>query len=226
MSIRLIVNADDFGYFEGVSRGILEAIDSGVVTATGVMANGPALARTVGPLKAMSSVSVGVHLNATLGAPVTEPMRLALAAWMGVDPSAVRFPSKGRMARGLLGGAIPTETLLTEWSAQIGRCQELGLSLDFVNSHEHLHMRPCTRACGRWLGRTVSVVCAPRERSGDTGVPRPAWCAPPRSASRRRLDQDRPGMNLNWSDSPPAVGSISTTSDGVCRDCSTAGFMS
>ena len=36
----LIVNADDYGYFPGISRGIIDAHKDGVVTATGVLANG------------------------------------------------------------------------------------------------------------------------------------------------------------------------------------------
>ncbi len=50
--IRMIVNADDFGYFDNVCRGILEAAEKGVVTATGVMANGPALPRWIERLRA------------------------------------------------------------------------------------------------------------------------------------------------------------------------------
>ena len=39
----LIVNADDYGYFDCVSKGILESASRGIVTATGVFANRPAL---------------------------------------------------------------------------------------------------------------------------------------------------------------------------------------
>ncbi len=37
----LIVNADDFGLTEGVSRGILEAHRRGIVTSTTLLVNGP-----------------------------------------------------------------------------------------------------------------------------------------------------------------------------------------
>ena len=36
--VYLIVNADDYGYFSCVSRGILDAVCDGIVTATGVLA--------------------------------------------------------------------------------------------------------------------------------------------------------------------------------------------
>ncbi|MSP28138.1 MAG: ChbG/HpnK family deacetylase [Methylococcales bacterium] len=43
MTIELIIHADDYGYFPCVSRGILEAAQSGSLTATGILANNPDL---------------------------------------------------------------------------------------------------------------------------------------------------------------------------------------
>ena len=42
---QLIVNADDYGYFDHVCAGILDCAAAGTVTATGVLANGPVLER-------------------------------------------------------------------------------------------------------------------------------------------------------------------------------------
>jgi predicted glycoside hydrolase/deacetylase ChbG (UPF0249 family) len=75
MTRTLIVNADDFGLTGGVSRGILEAHANGIVTSTTVMVNrliDPAL---VAELKA-SRLGVGLHLNLTLGTPVSNPKRV------------------------------------------------------------------------------------------------------------------------------------------------------
>ncbi len=58
----LIVNADDFGLTAGVSRGILKAGRSGIVTSTEELQ--------------VSGLGVGVHLNLTLGAPVSDPRRV------------------------------------------------------------------------------------------------------------------------------------------------------
>ena len=41
--VHLIINADDYGYFPCISKGILEAASSGAVTATGILANSPDL---------------------------------------------------------------------------------------------------------------------------------------------------------------------------------------
>jgi predicted glycoside hydrolase/deacetylase ChbG (UPF0249 family) len=132
--MRLIVNADDFGYFDGVSRGILHCAKAGVVTATGVMANGPAFDRYAAELSTIPSVSTGVHLNVTLGDPLTDGMRDALRG----KP----FPSKARLTDWLLRGRLSAATVVHEWTAQIERCVAAGLTLRFLNSHEHVHVLP------------------------------------------------------------------------------------
>ena len=71
----LIVNADDFGLTEGVSRSILEAHRNGIVTSTTVLVNRAIPRAQVEELKA-SGLGVGVHLNLTLGTPVADPRRV------------------------------------------------------------------------------------------------------------------------------------------------------
>lgn len=135
--ISLIINADDFGYFECVSRGIVEAINSGGVTATGVMANGPNLEQNIRILQASDvHVDLGVHLNLSLGTPLTEAMRNRLHRWSG------QFPGKFTMGLALLSRQIHPGTIEAEWKAQIERCLELGIEPQFLNSHEHMHMLP------------------------------------------------------------------------------------
>src|SRR5262245_11890986 len=72
----LIVNADDFGLTGAVSRGILEAARRGIVTSTTAIVNRPIAPALVAELDA-SGLGVGLHLNLTLGAPVSDPRRVA-----------------------------------------------------------------------------------------------------------------------------------------------------
>jgi predicted glycoside hydrolase/deacetylase ChbG (UPF0249 family) len=157
----MIVNADDFGYFDEVSRGIVELAEQGIVTATGVMANGPALDRWIDRLGHVPTLSIGVHLNATLGQPLTEAMRRELA-WTGGE-----FPDKGALVVALLRGRITMHCLLEEWRAQIRCCVQAGLQLQFVNSHEHIHMLPQLYRKVRDLANEFGV--------SHVRAPRPEW---------------------------------------------------
>lgn len=46
--MKLIVNADDFGYSDGVNLGIIEAHRSGIVTSTSAMVTMPSIDHAVG----------------------------------------------------------------------------------------------------------------------------------------------------------------------------------
>jgi predicted glycoside hydrolase/deacetylase ChbG (UPF0249 family) len=100
------------------------------------MANGPALEKWLEPLRALKNFSVGIHLNGSLGYPLTEAMRGELKGTQG------EFPLKGTLLSSLLLGRISAAVLLSEWRAQIQRCLAFGLQLRFLNSHEHVHMLP------------------------------------------------------------------------------------
>ncbi len=74
MTKYLIVNSDDFGISEEVSRGIIEAHTTGIVTSTTAMVNMPAaenaikLAQETAP-----DLGVGLHFVLSYGAPVSDP---------------------------------------------------------------------------------------------------------------------------------------------------------
>jgi chitin disaccharide deacetylase len=57
---RLIVNADDLGYTEGVTRGIVEAHERGIVTSASLMVDRPAAADAVERARG-TALSVGLH---------------------------------------------------------------------------------------------------------------------------------------------------------------------
>lgn len=132
----LIVNADDYGYFNCVSQGILKSASHGIVTATGIFANSAHFEEHIGWLRGNTSLDLGVHLNITDQDPLTINMQNRLSRWKG------HFPDKFTISRALLSGKITTEDVTSEWRAQIERCLDEGLLIQFLNSHEHIHMLP------------------------------------------------------------------------------------
>ena len=59
----LIVNADDFGLSTGVNRGIMTAIEEGVVTSASLMVRRPAAADAAVYARTNRALSVGLHLD-------------------------------------------------------------------------------------------------------------------------------------------------------------------
>lgn len=134
--ISLVVNADDFGFFPCVSRGIIECARQGVITATGIMANGPYFEKLVNWLHDFAQIDIGVHLNITYGKPVSTEFLSYLKKIGGV------YPGKSKIALMLLRKQLPLNVVMEEWHAQINRCLSAGLKVSFLNTHEHIHLLP------------------------------------------------------------------------------------
>jgi predicted glycoside hydrolase/deacetylase ChbG (UPF0249 family) len=147
----LIVNADDYAYFDCVSRGILHAAKHGIVTATGILANSALFEEHVAWMRDCDSPDLGVHLNLTDRIPLTQGMRDRLARRQG------RFQGKFAMARAVMTGAIRLCDVEHEWRAQIERCLAEGLTIRFLNSHEHIHMLPFLFTLAHGLAREYGI---------------------------------------------------------------------
>ena len=132
---RLIINADDFGISRGVNIGIIEAAVAEVVTSASMVVNLPAFADALDRARSCPALSLGLHLNFTVGRPLT------------VSPSLTRrstgefYALPVLVARASLG-------LLDEWDiareclAQIDRMSEAGFPPTHLDSHRHVHAHP------------------------------------------------------------------------------------
>lgn len=132
----LIMNADDFGYFSSVSRGVIECARRKAITATSIMANGPNFQDTVEWLREVPELDIGVHLNITFGLPLTAMMKACLSGYGRT------FQNRIRTAYLISIKKMPVSTVIQEWRSQIERCLSTGLKIRFINSHEHIHMLP------------------------------------------------------------------------------------
>ena len=171
-SISIIVNADDYGYSEGVSRGILDLARKGIVTATGVLANSPFFDEHVTSLLSVRQVDAGVHLNLTAGRPLTAGLADLLVRSGGEFPR-----KKYGLALSILSGRIPPSVVEDEWDAQIRRCRDAGLQVWFLNSHEHLHMLPPLYRVIRRLAERHGIPYIRHTRAEWFGFPKPGSLA-------------------------------------------------
>ena len=135
----LVVNADDFGLTEGVSRSIIEAARDGIVTSTSILALTPAFDASMRMLGDAPGLGLGVHFAA-----------------VGEDPpllSASEIPTlvdrRGRLAsswRVLLprvaAHRVDPDDLRREFEAQFEAITAHGVEIDHVDSHQNVHLWP------------------------------------------------------------------------------------
>ncbi len=116
---QLIVNADDFGFTRDVNEGIVHAHRNGILTATTLMATGPAFEHAVALTREDPGLDIGVHLvlvgaegyPATLG-------QLTAAVALG------RIPIHDRLAR------------------QVEKILHAGIQPTHLDTHKHTHLLP------------------------------------------------------------------------------------
>ena len=137
---QLIVNADDFGFTEGVSRGILRGHHEGIVTSTSVMINFPAALDWVSRARQDApDLGLGLHLVLTAGRPAAPPDRIPEL----LQPDGTFFHKDDLLPRLPL---VPREQFAVEFRAQIDRFTEIaGRAPDHLDSHHHItYLSPVT----------------------------------------------------------------------------------
>ncbi len=135
---QLIVNADDFGLTEQVSRGILDAHREGIVTSTTLMANGGAFDAAVTLARRSPRLGVGVHLNLTQGAPVSPPSKIPTL----VDGQGRLHFSPALLWEGITRRKVNLADIQTELRAQISKARRAGIFPTHLDGHKHVHVLP------------------------------------------------------------------------------------
>ncbi|MDM5297023.1 ChbG/HpnK family deacetylase [Bacillus pumilus] len=74
--MRLIINADDFGLTESVSKGILKGMKEGIITDTTMLTNTNHFDRSIELAKEAGVKEMGVHLNLTLLRPLLDAKKV------------------------------------------------------------------------------------------------------------------------------------------------------
>jgi predicted glycoside hydrolase/deacetylase ChbG (UPF0249 family) len=126
---RLIINADDLGYNEGVNQAIFELFGAGLVSSTSCMTNVPAWHLAAATLREHPDLGAGVHLVMNEGHPVLPAERVP--ALIGPDGL---FLNDGQILRSLRRGS--TAQLRAEFRAQIERfIRDVGRPPDHLDNH-------------------------------------------------------------------------------------------
>ncbi|MBL8862097.1 MAG: ChbG/HpnK family deacetylase [Planctomycetes bacterium] len=152
---RLIVNADDLGFSEGVDRAIFAGHDRGIVTSASLMATGASFEHAVRGAFERPRLGVGVHLVLHDDLPVSEPR--AVPSLVG---PAGRFRPLREAVRALLFGRVDEREVELEYAAQIQRVLAAGVTPTHLDSHCHLHALPSVGPIVHRLGERFGIACA------------------------------------------------------------------
>jgi len=134
----LIVNADDLGWTEGVSRGIAEAHHKGIVTSASLLANGAAFESAVELARSTPGLGLGVHLNLSDGEPVA-PRELVTSL---LNDDGVLDCGPEILLLRLARRSVLLEEVEREWDAQIQKVRDTGLRPTHLDGHKHVQMLP------------------------------------------------------------------------------------
>jgi len=171
-SIKLVVNADGFGFSAARTHGILAAHRKGIVTSTSVLGNAPDPDAIKADLGQAPGLGVGVLLSLEDGSPVAKPESVpSLLDGNGKFPAAER-----EILLNWAKVAMQPAHIEAEFDAQVARLRDLGLGIDHLCARGSVGFLPV-------VARTMENVA---RRHGIAGLrtagerPTLAWAADPR----------------------------------------------
>lgn len=135
---RLIINADDFGWSEGVNEAVLALWDEGAITSCSLMVGAPAAAEAARGALARPGLPVGLHLTLVHGYPLLPAREIPLL----VDREG-RLPRRYTRA-GLLYAVSPAHRAqwVREMEAQLKAFHAAGLRCSHLDTHVHFGLTP------------------------------------------------------------------------------------
>jgi predicted glycoside hydrolase/deacetylase ChbG (UPF0249 family) len=187
--------ADDYALSPGVSRGILEALGAGRLSATSVMTTRPFWPKGAHELRqCKAKADIGLHLNLTLGSPLS---------YMPAFAATGRLPGISRVLKAARRNELPEAEIGQEISRQLdGFCEHFDAAPAFVDGHQHVQVLPQIRA---------ALFACLEER----GFSRKVWL---------RDSSDRPWrILLRGVELPKALG-ISWLASGFAREALARGY--
>ncbi len=140
--MRVIINADDFGYSHEINIAIQKAIEEKKISSTTIMANAPFYEEAVEIAKKFNGVSYGVHLNIIEFKPLTNGVVFSKYNLIDNDGCFIEgavfcikdFPEELKRA------------IKEEWTAQVLKVRKSGIDISHIDSHQHVHAIPALQS--------------------------------------------------------------------------------
>jgi chitin disaccharide deacetylase len=134
----LIINADDFGFSDGVNGAIIKAHEEGILTSTSLMVSGDAAQKAIALAKNHPHLAVGLHLVLVCGKSVLPPSQIPHL----VDSQGNFSNNPTQAGLSYQFNQATRAELRLEIYAQLEKFRDSGLNLSHVDGHLHLHVHP------------------------------------------------------------------------------------
>jgi predicted glycoside hydrolase/deacetylase ChbG (UPF0249 family) len=133
---KLVIVADDFGLTKGVNNGVIECHRAGIVTSASLIVNTPGSHQAC-TIAFESNFDVGIHVNLTLGRPMSPPETVA-----SLVSSDHTFHSLREFLRRALQNRLKWSEIESEARVQIEHVLSTRLMPKHLDSHHHIHVLP------------------------------------------------------------------------------------
>ncbi|WED25747.1 carbohydrate deacetylase [Vibrio sp. DW001] len=130
MKLKVINNADDFGYSNSVNYGIIDAHRDGVLTSTTIMANMPGFDHAVKIAKEYPCLGIGVHCTLTCGRPLLNSHKTLVN-------SSGYFHTLSNYKKDSF--RVDSNEVYAEFKSQIEMVILSGIEPTHLDSHHHIH---------------------------------------------------------------------------------------
>lgn len=134
--MKLIINADDFGFSESINNGIIEAYNEGLISSTTIMINMPYALDAISKWKQNGYHTMGLHINLTQESPVSNNVETL------VDHNNI-FHKHRKVENEEV--KISYEDAYKEIKAQIEKLKSYDIKIDHLDYHHNIHLNPAIR---------------------------------------------------------------------------------
>jgi predicted glycoside hydrolase/deacetylase ChbG (UPF0249 family) len=135
--VRIILNADDFGFNDDAVRATIECLERGALTGATIMTTTAESEQALAYARAHPEYSWGVHLTLSSDGPegsVLGPERIPAL----LDGDGKLWNGR-EVRRKAIWRQLPSDQIAAEMIAQIARVQDAGVTISHLDSHGHLH---------------------------------------------------------------------------------------
>lgn len=163
--MHVVINVDDLGLHPAVRRAVERLAGMGRVTSASVLANGSDVENAA----RVPGVSLGAHLNILRGRPLSPRREVpSLVDGRGLFPGGYT-----RLWRRVILGQVRVDEVRLEWSRQVERLLELGITLSHLDGEKHTHCWPALMPVACDVARAYGIpwVRRPWEPTVPVGSP-------------------------------------------------------